>query len=222
MHLPAAHGDHGLDAEGHPRTQANAVAGEAKIGHGRILMHAAADAVSGQIPNHAIAVRFRMGLHGRADIPDAVAVNGHGRAAPEAFLRHADQIQLLLAHLPHRAGKGAVRLPAVQGKGHVDGDDGAFLHFHVFRRDAVHHFIVNGGADGGGIAFVAKLCRNGAVFADQLIGVPIDGGRGDARHDGLAHLLEHIMKQMPRAAHFRQLIRILDDNHAMPKAFRTA
>ena len=66
-----------------PSVSGAARAGPAEVGHLRLLVHRAADAVADQALHHREAGRLDLGLHGVADVADPVAHPRRGDAARE-------------------------------------------------------------------------------------------------------------------------------------------
>src|SRR5690606_37874538 len=69
-------------------------------------------------------------------------------ATPEALLGDVDQLLDLGRDLADGHRDGGVAVPAVHDRTAVDGDDVA-LHELSLPRDAVHHLVIDGGADRG-------------------------------------------------------------------------
>ena len=59
----------------------------------------------------------------------------------------------------------------------------------------MHHRIVNGCADTGGISFIMKEGRDGMVFANQLLGIRIQCSSAHAGLYSLTQLLQHFIKK---------------------------
>src|SRR5258706_917684 len=77
-HVPAAHDDHGLDRDRHARAKlkiaAALLAGHEVSHRARLLVHAAADAVTDKFSNQAVAVDlFHLVLHKPVDLAPAFA-----------------------------------------------------------------------------------------------------------------------------------------------------
>ena len=63
-----AHSDHGLDCDTHTGFQHDAVTSPTIVGHLRILVHLATDAMTGQLAYDAVLLCLTMLLHRTADI----------------------------------------------------------------------------------------------------------------------------------------------------------
>ena len=85
--------DHRLDGEDHAGPQADATPGRAQMGDAGRLVQAAAHAVPAPLAHHAIAVRFRVGLDGGADIADARAGLGADATLESALEPIAAQVE---------------------------------------------------------------------------------------------------------------------------------
>ena len=77
----------------------------------------------------------------------------------------------------------------------------------------MHHRIVDRRADGGRVALVVQEGRNGVVFPDQLLGIYIQGSGGNTGLHSFAQLLQHLIEECARFAHFPDLIGIFQTNH---------
>ena len=176
-------------------------------------MHFTADAVAGQVADHTAAMALGPALNGMAHIAQAVSRNGLAHALPEALLSDLDQRLGLGGDFAHAHGKGTVSLPAIQHKTAVDADDGAFLQNLLFGRNTVDHLVIHAGAQGGGVSFIVQEGGCGMVLADQLLGIHIQGSGTHTGLDSLAQLLQHLVEEGARLAHFPDLVGIFNTNH---------
>ncbi len=110
-----------------------------------------------------------------------------GDAAPHGFLGDVGESLVLGVGGAHDDGAGGVGVPAVDDGAAVDLQHVAVLE-HVLAREAVDHFFVDGGADGGREPVVALEVGLGAVAFQHRGEDGIDVGGGDAdlrRRNGL-------------------------------------
>ncbi|MPN24927.1 hypothetical protein SDC9_172332 [bioreactor metagenome] len=177
-------------------------------------MHLAADTVSAQIPNYAVAVSFRVALDGAGDVAQPVALARLVNADPEALLGHTDEVLDFRGYLADRGGKGAVRLPSVQNHAAVYRED-LTVPQRLSIRETMHHMIVRRGTDGGGEAFVALKGGRGARVTDHLLGEAIQLQRGDAGRDVRPERFQYLMEQRTRAPHLGDLFFVLERDHRM-------
>ena len=189
------------------------MSGFAEVVHRRILVHFTADAMTGQVAYNAAAVALRPGLDRMTHVAQPVAGHCLTHTLPEALFRNFDEPLRLGRDLADSHGKRAVRLPAVQHQTAIDADDGSFLQNLLFGGNPVHHLVVNGRAERGRIAAVVQEGRNGVVFADKLLGIHIKRSRTHPRLYSLAELLQHLVEECARFAHFPDLIGVFDANH---------
>ena len=176
-------------------------------------MHFAADAVAGQVADHAAAVALGPALNGMAHVAQAVARHSLTHTLPETLLGDLDQRLGLGGDFAHAHGESAVSLPSIQHQAAVDADDGAFLQNLLFGRNPVDNLVVHAGAQRGGVSFVVQEGGRGVVLADQLLGIHIQGSGAHTGLDSLAQLLQHLVEEGARLAHFPDLVGIFNTNH---------
>ena len=148
-----------------------------------------ADAVSHQIPDHAVSEGFRVRLDRLGNIVEMIPGFGVFYTFKETFSRHFDEFCRLRTDLAYRVGPGGVRVIAFVDHAGVQADDVALLDDVMAVGNAVHHLIVDGYADRGGIAVVILKGRDAAVAADNLFPQPVDIQRGHAGPQRLAQFL---------------------------------
>ncbi len=91
-------------------------------------------------------------------------------ACSEASVTFSNRARLLVDLLAHRHRDRRVAVKAIDNRAAVDRDDVAFLQNPLLRRNAVHHFTVDRGAEHARIPVIALECRLGAQFVDLGLG----------------------------------------------------
>ena len=155
-------------------------------------MQVAAHAVAGVVLHHRIAVGFHVVLHRRGNVKQGVAGLDLAQALHQRFLGHPGQPPRFLGGLlPQADGHAAVAVVAVEIGAGVDLEQVAGLDHPLAAGDAVHHLVVDRGADAGREAVVALETGGGAHLADALLGVGVEvaGGHAGGRqiHDFPQH-----------------------------------
>ena len=77
------------------------------------------------------------------------------------------------------------------------------------------NLVVHAGAQRGGVSFVVQEGGRGVVLADQLLGIHIQGSGTHTGLDSLAQLLQHLVEEGARLAHFPDLVGIFNTNHCL-------
>ena len=186
-------------------------------------MHLPADSVSGKFADRGKPVRFGMGLDRMAHIAQPVTGHALPYGFPEAFLRNPDQLLRFFADGSDARCKSGVSLPAVKKQRTVDRNNVSVFQDPSIAGNAVHHLIVDARADAAGIALVVQFGWNRAVFPDQLFSQDIQLRGGHTGLDSQADLILHLTQDLPCFAHLRDLVRILQTDHAFaPSAFMIA
>ena len=123
-------------------------------------------------------------VHGVADVADELPGGQGGDAVPHGRLGDLGEPLVLGIGGAHDHGPGRVGVPAVHDRAAVDREDVPVLQ-DAAAGDAVHHLLVDRGADGGGEAVVAEEIGRGAGVLEHrgehgvevLGGLPRRGGR---------------------------------------------
>ena len=105
-------------------------------------------------------------VHGVADVAHELAGGQGGDAAPHGRLGDVGEPLVLGIGGAHDDGPGRIGVPAVHDRAAVDRDDVAVLQDPA-AGDAVDHFLVHGGADGGREAVVAEEVGLGAGLLEH-------------------------------------------------------
>jgi hypothetical protein len=105
---------------------------------------------------------------------------------------------------PHR--ERSVAVPTGDDGTTVDRQDVALFE-HSLVGDAVHQFLVDGGADGGRISVVAEEVRGGAAAGEHIPSDSIELQRGHAGSSGRTDGLMHLGDDAARSAHVPQILR---------------
>src|SRR5690606_33870486 len=186
----------------------------------RVHVHLGADAVAAVVLDDPVlaaaglGLAAGVGLDGAGDVHEPVALL-HGRdAGPHRLLRHPGQLHQLRGVTGADEGReGRVAVPAVDDRAAVDGDDVAVLEDDVVGGDAVHHDLVDRGADRRGEAAVAEEVRLGVVLREHLAGGLVEVLRGGPRDGGLAGGRVNGGHDQPRLTHLGDLLGGLDLHH---------
>src|SRR5215470_12422644 len=180
LHLPGAHGDHGLDGQHHADLEGRAAPGVAKVRHLRLLV---------ERPTNAVA---------HPTLDDGLV---------EALPRHVDKLLYPRGHRAHWESHRTVAVVALDHAAEIEPDDVALLQPALGRRDAVHHLLVDGGAHGGGIAAIPLEGRGRALRLDEGLDLRVDVlGREARLHQPHEERL-HPREDLPRRAHVLELAR---------------
>src|SRR5690606_34176952 len=185
--VAAAGGQHRLDGEGHAGAQRQPAAGTAPVGDGRVLVHAAADAVAAEVARHRVgaAVSGGDGVDGVADVAEPVAGCGGGDARFQGAAGGVDEGLVGGAGRADGDAEGGVARPAVEVGAAVDAEQVAVAQ-PVAAGDAVDDGVVDRDADDGGVGGggeggpVAEEGGFGARLADDGGGQLVEFGDGDA------------------------------------------
>src|SRR5439155_5570028 len=202
--------DHRLDRQHQTRAQARvrlptAPQGGPVVGEQRVLVRPLADAVADVITDDAVAVRSDHRLDGGADVGDPVADDHRADSRLQALARHFQELVRLCRHLPDRDGARRVAVPAPY--------HGAMVELHQIAvqklplaRDAVDHLVVDGDADVLGEAVQVLEGASGPALLGFALGGLVQLLEGDPRLDQLLQLLEHLVDDEPRLAHYGDLV----------------
>src|SRR5262249_53996578 len=158
---------HRLDGEEHAGTQHDALARPADVHDVRLVMEQAADAVAAEVAHYAHVLGFDIGLDGGADIAGGRTRVDHGNAAHHRFVGHLDQALGAAWDRTHGEHAAGVAVPAVEDEGDVDIDDVALLE-RLLARDAVAHYVIDGGAGGLAIAAIHERRRHRPVRKGEI------------------------------------------------------
>ena len=141
--------------------------------------------MAGVVLDDGEAVGFDVVLNGAGDIQQGVARLDLGQAPHQGFLGHAAEgLGFLTGTLADAEAHTAVPVVAVEVGPRIDLEQIAGLDHPLAAGDAVHHLVVDRGADAGWEAVVALKAGSGSHFADALfgMGVEIAGGHARGRH----------------------------------------
>ena len=126
-----------------------------EVGHLRIFVHDAADAVADVLLDHAEAGRLGMLLHAQATSDHHLRRPISTMAIVKHLFADLDQAPPLRPDFADRHGDGRVGAPAVELAGRVDLDQVAFAD-HARAGDAVHHLLVERNAGSRGERHLAR------------------------------------------------------------------
>jgi len=173
--IATTHGYHRFDGDAHGGLEHHSVATAPVVGHLRVFVHLAADAVSAQFADDAVALGFAVRLHSVADVTQMATGDCCLDAFIQAFLRGAQQLFDLVANLADAERVGGVAAKAVEQRAAVDGNDVTVLQYRLRIGDTMYDDVVHRGADAGGkrpsIGIGETLeSRNGSVITDERIG----------------------------------------------------
>src|SRR5690606_37116644 len=189
--VAAAGGQHRLDGEGHAGPQRQPAAGTAPVGDGRVLVHAAADAVAAEVARHRVgaAVSGGDGVDGVAEVAEPVAGCGGGDARFQGAAGGVDEGLVGGAGRADGDAEGGVARPAVEVGAAVDAEQVAVAQ-PVAAGDAVDDGVVDRDADDGGVGGggeggpVAEEGGFGACFADDGGGQLVEAAKPAERKPG--------------------------------------
>src|SRR5499433_959474 len=213
LHLPRAHGDHGLDGQHHARLQGRPASRVAEVRHLRLLVERSADAVPYEGAHHPEAMALAVHLHGVRDVADAIAHAALHDGLVEALPRHVDELLHPGRHRTHGEGDRAVAVVTLDHATEVEPDDVALLQPALGRRDAVHHLLVDGGAHGGRIAAIPLEGRGGALGHDEGLDLAVDVLGRDARLHQPHEERLHPGEDLPGRAHVLDLAGRFEEDH---------
>src|SRR5262245_11978960 len=186
--------DHRLDRDHQPGGEAAALAGVPVVRDVRLLVHGPADAVPDELADDRVAVGLGMRLDGPAYVPQALAGHAGGYGALQGLARDTHQRLGGWGHVADRDGTRRIAAPAVLEGPEINGQNVTRLEHHVPAGDAVHHHLVDRGADHGGIG------RNAVspVAEERRLGFELPQPAGGdvielpGRDPGLGGRLEHV------------------------------
>ena len=131
--------------------------------------------------HHGIAVGLHVVLHRSGDVKQGVTRPDLGQALHQRLLGHAGEPASLLGGLlAHTNGDAAVAVVPVEIGPGVDLHQVAGLDHPLATGNAMHHLVVDRGADAGRKAVVALETGGGAHLADALFGMGIQVAGGEA------------------------------------------
>ena len=140
---PVAHGNHRLYGYAHPGFQHHAVSTSSVVGHLRILMHLATDAVSCQFTDDSVALCFAVILYGTSYISNVLAGHSILNSDVKTFLCRLEQLFYLIANGSYTERVGRVSVETVEQRSAVDSDDITLFQNGLLVGYAMHHHIVH-------------------------------------------------------------------------------
>ena len=154
-------------------------------------MEADAHAVPAHFAHHAVAVLFRVVVHGLPHVAEEAPRLHFLQSQLHAFAGHVHEPALFLADradAEHPRGVGKVAV--VDGR-NVHIDDVAVLEGHIVGGDTVADFLIDGGAGAFGEPAVAERGGDAAKLPGLFKNQPVDFGGGHARLDVRRHMVKH-------------------------------
>jgi len=187
-------GDHGLNGEAPPILDELAVAAIAIIGHLRVFVHVATDTVTDEFAHHSIALRLTVTLYGIADVAEAMTGDGLLDAFVEGLLRGGQKLTHLVRNGTYTERVAGVSTETVELGAAVHRDDIALPKGGIVG-DAVHHDLVDGGADGGGESRPVGIgealeCGLRSIIPNDLFGEDVQLTRSHPGPNGFCYLGE--------------------------------
>src|SRR3984885_5760709 len=205
--------DHGLDRQHHALAQPHPTSPLTEIRDLGILVHVSADAVAHKLLHHAEAFGLHHLLHRRTDIAQHRAGTDRVDGLFQRRLGYIQQPLRLRRHLAHRDGDGRAAIEAIDDHSAIHRENVAIAQHRLRRRDAMHHLLVQRGAEHAGKPVIALESRLGARILDQLRRDVLEIKRGHAwlHHgpDGMKHLAHnpagaaHLLHFLPGFDHDR-------------------
>ena len=184
----AAQINHGLDGNCHAIAQQRAGATTTEVGHLGVLVELATHAVSAHLTHDTVVASLAILLDGVGDIANAVAGHCVLDADIERLLGRAQQLEGLLGDIADTESVGAVAVEPLGGDGTaVTGHDVAILE-NIVRRDAMHHHLVDRGAERGGEAVQPFEAGRAALRTDILFSDLVETACSHTGSDNLGHL----------------------------------
>ena len=172
-------------------------------------MEQRADAVAGEVTDHAVPETLGVALDDPADDVERPAGRHRADRSVECLLGSLDQQPRLFVDLADQERRVRVAVHAADERGDVDVEDVAL---DGLRRigDAVADDLVQRGAQRLRVAAVPQRRRVGAVVTQELVTDAIEFVGGHAGHDVAADFGERLGCEPPGDAHRRDRLGVLD------------
>src|SRR6266849_3333402 len=204
---------HGLDSEYHALSQLRAMTPGSEVRHLRLFVQPRADTVANKLSNYAEAVGLDMLLNRGSNVAHRVADAHLLNSAVKRFFRDRQQLAQFRLDRFDRNRNRSVSVVPIEHHAAIDGDDIAFLHRPLFRRNAMHDLFIHRGAQHAGIIVIPLKRRLSAKILDLLCRgtLQIHGGDAGSHHspymiENLAHdaaAFPHLLNLSRRFAHNR-------------------
>src|SRR5579875_134764 len=186
--------DHRFDCQHHPGLQPGAFAGVAEVRHLWVFVHAAANAVTNKLADHAKSLSFADPLHRGGDITQPSARLALPNGLLERMPGHVEQPPNAIGDLADGIRDGGVRIVSVDNHAAVDRDDVAVLQDALRIWHPMYDLLVDRGAERRWVAVIAferRLCAKIVNSLDShLFEVHRRNAGGDMLRDGVVYLPE--------------------------------
>ena len=159
-----------------------------------------------QLAHDAVALVFAMVLHRTADVAKMSSRNCVLNAQIERRLRRAEEFLHLITDLAYTECIARVTIESVKQCAAIDGDDVSLLQHRLRARNAVHHHLVDRGADAGrkrrtiGIRKSLER-RHRTVVANELVGNAVQLERRHSWLDMFSQFAKRFTNKLVRLAH---------------------
>ena len=182
----------GLNRQGHARTQGDVreLVG-AEIEHGRFFVQVPADTVAGVILHNTETVGFDVVFNGSSDIQQGVACFDLAQTSHQGFLGNTAQGLCFLGCISHADRDAAVAVVALEIGAGIHLQQIALADHTLRTGDAMHHFVVDAGADARRKTVIALETWGRPHFADALFRIGINISRCLAGLHHSHHLPQH-------------------------------
>ena len=152
------------------------------------------------------------------DVTDIAAQSSRSKSLPHRLLGDPHEFEYGGLNLTDCDRDRRIAMPAVHDRATVDRDHIAIVQDPI-SGDAVHHFIIDRGADGRGEGRIAisQKRRDASTRANGVFGKGVETAGRDPGSHGLANELESASDEQARDPHLGDLIRALDLDAALTK-----
>src|ERR1700735_696066 len=183
-------------------------------------MHLRTDTVADEFAYHCESFLFHPLLHRGRNISQTVAGTNLFNSLLERFARHSQQLLALRSNFSHRNRQRRVREVTIQLDAEIHGQNVALANLPLWRRNAVHNFLIDRSAHRPRISAVPLKSRPRVVLHGERLGKVIELFGGYARADDGAHLFERTPDDLPGLVHLFEFFRRFTDDHLAPPRAR--